>query len=84
MEEAEKPYRILDSKTIRWIIGVAVAAACRMAVLTFGLPDFVPPDVQNEAILMCIGALELAGAGMLWLAAWFRVKATKIIEGWRS
>ena len=82
--EIAKPYSILDSKTIRWILGIAVAAACRVAVMTFGLPDVIPPDVQADAVLLLVMLLEVAGVGMCYVAAWFRVKAKRAIDGWRG
>ena len=82
--ELSKPYGILQSRTIKWLIGAGVAAGARAAILTLGLPLEFPVEIQDEVTLAAILLLEVVGAGALSFAAWFRMKARTIIGGWRA
>jgi hypothetical protein len=67
----------LESRSVRF----ALTALLAMAVKWGGLP-MLPDDVSNEVILLAVAGLDAIVVAAVAAAAWFRIKARKIIDGW--
>ena len=65
----------LQSRAVRFAIGALVALIVKWA----GIP-MLPDDVTQEVIFVIIAGIDTAVGLMIIAAAWFRIKARKIIE----
>lgn len=70
----------LRSRTVVWLLTALVAKLASLAVAHWGLP--VPADVQAEAVMLAQSALDVLTIGAIMLAAWFRKRATAVIDRW--